>query len=230
VRQFFKAGKNYDGYFTADDVLKQVNWAIDIFKSKTKGQCTGLFMFDNAPSHQKQALDALSAVDMPKNSNPGWTRKKCGVKMQNGWFVNRQNQCIDQPLYFLDNHLVHPGAFKGSKQILIEQGLWPARGDLQAVCKGFKCKPGATSCCCQRLVFNQPDFVLQRLVLSKLVEQCGHICNYYPKYHCKLNFIEQYWGAAKYRYWNTPATHSMDEMRQNICQALDSVPVDSIQR
>ena len=58
---FFKAGKNRDGYFDANDMLQQVENAINIFESKTNGFTTGLFLFDNAPSHQKRAPDALSA-------------------------------------------------------------------------------------------------------------------------------------------------------------------------
>ncbi|KAF8486647.1 hypothetical protein JB92DRAFT_3130812 [Gautieria morchelliformis] len=53
ARLVFKAGKNHDGYFTAEDLLKQVDHAIDIFEGKTKGLATCLFLFDNAPSHQK---------------------------------------------------------------------------------------------------------------------------------------------------------------------------------
>ena len=34
---FFKAGKNRDGYFDADDLLQQVENTIDIFESKTNG-------------------------------------------------------------------------------------------------------------------------------------------------------------------------------------------------
>jgi len=48
----FKAGKGQDGYFTAEDLLVQVAKAVDIFESRTNRTATGLFMFDNAPSHQ----------------------------------------------------------------------------------------------------------------------------------------------------------------------------------
>lgn len=39
----------------------QVDKAIDIFEGLTQGWAQGLFLFDNAPSHQKRALDAISA-------------------------------------------------------------------------------------------------------------------------------------------------------------------------
>jgi hypothetical protein len=61
ARVLFKAGKNRDGYFTAKNLLAQVDWAIDIFEGKTNGNYIGPFLFDNAPSHQKQAPNALSA-------------------------------------------------------------------------------------------------------------------------------------------------------------------------
>ena len=62
----FKAGRNRDGYFDANDLLKQVNNTIDIFEGLTKGWAQGLFLFDNMPSHQKCALDAISARCMVK--------------------------------------------------------------------------------------------------------------------------------------------------------------------
>jgi hypothetical protein len=67
ARVLFKPGKNCDGYFTGQDLLVQVDCAIDIFKGKTKGNAQGLFLFDNAPSHQKRALNAISARKMPKS-------------------------------------------------------------------------------------------------------------------------------------------------------------------
>ena len=57
----FKAGKSRDGWFSGEDLLQQVDMAINIFEGKTNGFATGLFLFDNKPSHQKRASDALSA-------------------------------------------------------------------------------------------------------------------------------------------------------------------------
>ena len=61
ARIIFKAGKNRNGYFDADDLYSQVDKAIDIFEGLTQGWAQGLFLFNNAPSHQKRALDTISA-------------------------------------------------------------------------------------------------------------------------------------------------------------------------
>lgn len=40
----------------------------------------------------------------------------------------------------------------------------------------------------------------------------------------ELNFIEMYWGAAKFRYRTTPRTTNIDEMEGNVKKCLDEVP------
>jgi len=67
ARILFKAGLNRDGYFDSQKLLDQVETAIDIFEGKTQGYAQGLFIFNNAPSHQKRADNALSARKMPKS-------------------------------------------------------------------------------------------------------------------------------------------------------------------
>ena len=78
----FKAGKNHDGYFDADDLLAQVDNAIVIFEECNCGFATALFLFDNALSHQKCAPNALSAPKMPKNTKYRWTHHKGGPRMR----------------------------------------------------------------------------------------------------------------------------------------------------
>ena len=224
ARLVFKAGKNRDGYFTAQDLINQVDKAIDIFEGRTKGFVTGLFMFDNAPSHQKRSDNALSARKMPKNPSKGWTHRKGGADMRNGSF-NGENQSF----YYPEDHPTMPTWFKGMENIIKERGLWPNEG-LNAQCEGFKCEPGQTDCCCRRLLFTQPDFTSQKSQLEEFVTSRGHICDFYPKYHCELNFIEQYWGASKYRYRSTTRTTNIAEMEKNVLASLDDIPLLQIRR
>ena len=55
ARILFKAGKERDGYFDSKALLDQVDCAIDIFEERTNKFATGLFLFDNAPSHKKRS-------------------------------------------------------------------------------------------------------------------------------------------------------------------------------
>ncbi|TFK18059.1 hypothetical protein FA15DRAFT_604020 [Coprinopsis marcescibilis] len=224
---FFKAGKNRDGYFTSEDLISQVDIAINIFEAKTRRFKTALFLFDNAPSHQKWAPDALSAHQMVKQTHASWRHHKGGPKMRSTMFTWPDGQAVHQDFYFPDDHPTMPRWFKGMEIIIRERGLWPAAG-LNAQCEGFKCQQGQTDCCSRRVLFEQPDFQNQKSQLEELITSRGHICDFYPKYHCKLNFIEQYWGAAKLQYRNTPKTSNIDEMEENVHQALDSVTLAQI--
>ncbi|PCH41936.1 hypothetical protein WOLCODRAFT_71744, partial [Wolfiporia cocos MD-104 SS10] len=68
------------------------------------------------------------------------------------------------------------------------------------------------NCCCHRLLFTQPDFANQKSHLGKYIGSCGHIGDFYPKFQTELNFIEQYWGAAKYHYHISPKASDFNEM------------------
>ncbi|GBC30314.2 hypothetical protein RIR_jg33705.t1 [Rhizophagus irregularis DAOM 181602=DAOM 197198] len=44
---------------------------------------------------------------------------------------------------------------------------------------------------------NSKDFLNQKPILQ-VIEEFGHKIIFYFKFHCKLNYIEIYWKAAKY--------------------------------
>jgi len=131
---------------------------------------------------------------MPKNTlrwEPSPGIQMCDGKLPKG---------TAQALYYPNNHLFFPGFFKGMEQILYECSLLLTDQILKAQCGMSlkKCPPGQTMCCCQQILYNQEDFKQKKSLLQELYEDTGHLCLYYPKFHCKLNFIEQYWGNAKF--------------------------------
>jgi hypothetical protein len=53
------------------------------------------------------------------------------------------------------------------------------------------------TCCMQRVLSLQPDFVAEKPLLQVIIEKAGHKCLFLPKFHCELNPIEMVWGQAK---------------------------------
>jgi hypothetical protein len=134
------------------------------------------------------------------------------------------------PFYFSEDHPSMPNWFKGMEVIIRERGLWLGESELLTQCPGFHCPPDRTDCCCRRILFLQPDFVSQKSQLQELIESRGHLCDFYPKYHCELNFIEQYWGAAKLRFRVAGRAATIKEMEKKVIQCLDDVPLLHIQK
>ncbi|TFL04064.1 hypothetical protein BDV98DRAFT_581085 [Pterulicium gracile] len=78
------------------------------------GESQALLMFDNAPSYQKQAEDALLARKMPKGPKNVWPTQ--GPWMQDRKLPNSQPQLFCYPA----NHTKWPGWFKGMEQFIRE--------------------------------------------------------------------------------------------------------------
>ena len=122
-----------------------------------------------------------------------------------------------------------PGWFKEMEQVIQECGLWPAKG-LITQCHNFHCSLGQTDCCCRRLLFSQSDFVHHKSQLEELIKSHGHLCNFYPKYHCELNFIEQYWDAAKLRFQSMGHVATIADMEKIVKACLDDILILQIRR
>ena len=102
-----------EGYFTNDLLIQQVEKTINIFE-RVHPNATGIFLFDNAPSHRKVVDDALNADRM--NVGPGG---KQPIMRDTVWGGQVQRLVDDD------------GIPKGMKNVLQERGV-----DIS----GMKCK------------------------------------------------------------------------------------------
>src|SRR6266542_6726992 len=118
--------------------------------------------------------------------------------MHNNYFgSNHQSQSMVFPATHPDEKLQDQP--KGIKQILIEQGKWPSEG-LILDCKDCKERiqdASRISCYARQIISLESDFLAQKETIEELITKAGHKCIFYPKFHCKLNFIERYWGVSK---------------------------------
>jgi hypothetical protein len=155
---------------------------------------------------------------------PDGSPAKIKVRMADARFADGNAQS----LYFPEGH-ERAGVFKGMAVILQERGF----GDMSKVraeCKHFKCPPGATNCCCRRILFNQPDFANVLSLLELTCKSRGFKVIFLLKFHCELNFIEQCWGYAKRLYRLNPESSREDILERNALEALENIPLNTMRR
>lgn len=99
---------------------------------------------------------------------------------------------------------------KGLEQTLKERGLWPGR----------MLKVDAA-----KLLGDQPDFAGQREWLAEVVIDAGHTIDYYPKFHCELNFIEKCWACAKCAA-RKDCDYSFASLQKLVPKVLNEIPAD----
>ena len=246
ARVVMKPGKNKDGYFTSDEICKQAEDAMMILR-EFYPQYEHVLIYDNASTHLKRAPDALSARRMPKNIpkpggnwgvevtkrdpvtgkieyKPDGTPAKVKTRMADARFADGS----PQSLYFPNDH-ERGGVFKGMSVILQERGFGDT-SKVRAECKDFKCVPGATTCCCRRILYFQPDFANVESLLETTCKARGVKVIFLPKFHCELNFIEQCWGYAKRIYRLNPESSREDVLEKNALNSLESIPLASMRK
>ncbi|KDN35612.1 hypothetical protein RSAG8_11441, partial [Rhizoctonia solani AG-8 WAC10335] len=168
-----------------------------------------VFVFDNATIHTKLPERApnvnkmtLSPSQKVKGEEIGLSGEKIQVNYTPAVLLGR----IIQQLYHPSNHPIKEckGTLKGLALILKEQGISNAL-KLKLICPSPDsnkqgCLPSLTKYCACSTMMNQLDILTQKSIIQALAEAQGCLVIYLPKYHCKLNPIEQCWGAAKHVY------------------------------
>ncbi|KAJ7061410.1 hypothetical protein C8F01DRAFT_1057921 [Mycena amicta] len=239
ARVLLKPGKNREGYQTTETILAQVTRAMDILdRDYTEDRHT--FAYDNATIHTARAPGALSALGMTLGSSWNFNKSKDSdgvahcVRMRDAQFKDG----APQQLYRAD------GCFKGLKALIQERrakghdlpdpnAINPATGKkyhLQCDTSSFKCRNSRNTKCCLRKMYSEPDFMNQKSLLEEHCEKRGYSVIFFPKFHPELNFIEQCWGYAKRIYHMFPESTSEHDLRQNLLDSIDSVPIESMRR
>src|SRR3954451_3064709 len=116
------------------------------------------------------------------------------------------------------------------KQILIERNLW--YNGLIGHCQLCKLKIEdltRTDCCIYRILSLKEDFKSQKLQLQEEIEKREHLCIFYLKFYCELNFIKMYWKAAK-RYTRENCDYIWLGLQKIVPEALDSIPLITIRK
>lgn len=134
-----KPGKNRDGYYTSEDVVLQVEEAMNIL-NQYYPQYKHIFIYDNAPNHLKRPEGSISARQMQKSTpKPGKNRMvqitkhdAMGKSVHNpdGSIIKESIQMSNtvlpdgrvQELYFPEGH-EQVGVFKGMVVLLKEHGF-----------------------------------------------------------------------------------------------------------
>ena len=144
--------------------------------------------------------------------------------MCDGWFI-KDGQKVSQQMVFPQDDPHFPDQPKGMCVVLLEHGL-PVQ-HLRGKCK--KCEPGSFDCCCKQIIEQQANFKEQRSLVQEVIEAAGHLCIFLPKFHCKLNFIEYFWGVVK-KYLHEHCDYTFETLKKNMLEALNSVNLQTIRQ
>ena len=173
-------GANGDAWWTHENFLEQVKYAIELHEEVNGPDCQALFIFDNSSAHASLPPDALRAFEMNK-SDGGKQRK------QRDTIIPDSNP--DPTKRGLVQKMTTPnGEPKGLKSVLEERGF-NVQGLRRAKCAPV-CPFESTGCCMAWLLSQQDDFRCQTSMLETLIRDAGHECIFLPKFHCELNPIE----------------------------------------
>lgn len=66
-----------------------------------------------------------------------------------------------------------------------------------------------------------PDFATQETMVEQKVRERGHICKFFPIFHCELNAIERCWRHAK-KHTRAHSIGSIARLRKTILEGMDT--------
>ena len=223
ARETIAPGKNFDGYWTNEDVVRQLeNKAIKAFDALHPGQ-KAVFAFDNSSNHRAVRGDGLCANSLNLSDGGKNTPLMRDTEYTRNGTVHKQKM---QRRVRVDGTIVP--LQKGVQRILEERGLWQEKMVLECSSKKGGCDQSGT-CCGRAVLRNQPDFKAQKCWLEEIVASAGHESIFFPKFHCELNFIERVWSVAKGRA-RRECDYTFDALQELVPRIMEEIDVVSVRK
>jgi hypothetical protein len=187
-----------------------------------------IFRFDHSSNHTARGPDALNANNM--NVNPGG---KQNIMRDTEW-VDEQKVTHKQSMVFTDGPL--RGKPKGLRKVLKERGLLDENDMPTAIALRYLDPAGKSEerqklrrDDMRKLMAAQPDFVNEKTLIHKMVEASGHICRFYPKFHCELPAIENYWCDHK-RFCRSTCQYGIKGLRWVMRVGIEAVCQEAVRK
>ena len=200
ARQLLEYGEAREGYWTSEKFMKQLRVAEKIAVAKYPKEAGWRLVWIFDHSSCHAAMPD-DALDANKmNVNPGGKQRV----MRDGWWGGKPQK--------MNYNL---GVPKGLRVVLEERGVNTHKMTAEKM---------------REILGSHPDFANEKSSVERFLgEEKGHIVYMLPKYHCELNPIERVWAQAK-RYSKAYCKYSLPSLRTTIIPALESVPLESIQK
>ena len=122
--------------------------------------------------------------------------------------------------------VMRPTVWNGSIQTMVLPDGQPKRMKLVLQERGMDTTSMKADAMREKLK-TYPDFKNQKTILEEYIERRGHLCLFYPKFHCELSPIERVWCHSK-KHTRAYANGSIIRLRQLVPKGLNSVTTEMI--
>jgi len=183
----------WKGYFTNVEVMAQARGMVKLFKWKWGDRFIAIFIYDNAPSHNKRPDDSFSVAKMAKKDG-----FKGPLRKNTTWEGKTQELTMADPTG--GDRRIN----KGLTRIGFERGHWDEHGKAQEYDENTDTSTLKTVTREQMIetLKKDPDFAApEKSILEEFFEDEGNkgVAVYLrnPKFWCNFAWVENYWNDCK---------------------------------
>ena len=226
--QIFHAGTNRDGWWTGEDMVKQLDIVIPLFEYFHKGK-KALFMYDNSSGHLAYPENAILITKFNKNDKV--VKEDDTKQIKETTFINSNGEIVNQPMKYIPNgkselHWI------GLENLLKQRKKY--RPGMMLKCNANKgCYKNSDCnglyCCLTKQASEEVDFKNQKSLLEEKIVAAGHKCIFLPPYHCELNPIEMFWCWSKYQ-TRRECNYTFNGLQDKVPKIVESCSISIIRR